>query len=68
VDASEPTEEDEGVGVGATLELSEGLSKLGDPPPQAQSTDSSSPDRVSLNRLFTTFILSGVLYRDRWCF
>jgi hypothetical protein len=64
----EATDEDEGIGVGAVLELSDGLSNVGDPPPQAQSTDSNNPDRVSLNRLFTTFILSGVLYRDNGVF
>jgi hypothetical protein len=60
------TEEDEEIGAGIVLELPDGLSRVDDPPPQAQSTDSSNPDRVSLDRLlFTTFIWSGVLYRYR---
>lgn len=45
-----------GIGLAPGVDESEGLSNVGDPPPQAHRTDSNNPMSTRLNMFFTAFI------------
>ena len=52
------SEDDDGAGFPAALDVSgEGLSNVGDPPPQALSINNSDPTRVRLNSVLMAFMV-----------